>query len=150
MGLWGLKNKIWYRTKEYYYSGKEEGKQRDNEKYYSDMVDFVGNRIISGIVIDPSASSFIATIKKYGKFTVKKAKNEVIQGIANTSTAFNDGLFMIDRSCKNIIKELHSYTWDDKAAARGEDKPIKVFDHCCDDMRYFVNTIITKKRLGWN
>jgi hypothetical protein len=32
--------------------------------------------------------------------------------------------------------------WDEKAMARGEDKPIKQNDHQMDADRYFVNTII--------
>lgn len=142
MGLWGKLNGIWYRMKEYYYSGKDSNKQKDNELYYNDLVDFAGNRKIRSIIIDPSASSFIQTIKKHNKFNVRYAKNDVSQGIENTGTAFNLNQFKIDKQCKNIIKELYSYSWDEKAAEKGIEKPIKVLDHACDDMRYFINTII--------
>ena len=148
-GLWGLKNDVWYRLKEYVYSGKDTGKQLDNEVYYKKMVDFVGNRNIRELIIDPSALSFVATIKKYGKFHVKKARNDVLEGITNTASAFNEGKILIDNSCKNLIKELYSYTWDDKALQRGEDKPKKAFDHSCDEMRYMVNTMIYKKTLDF-
>lgn len=149
-GLWGQKLGIWYRMKEYYYSGKETGKQKDNELYYKEIVDFVGNRKIDGLIIDPSASSFISTIKKYGKFKAIKAKNDVSEGIENTSSALNEDKIFIDISCKDTIKEFYTYSWDEKAAMRGEDKPIKTNDHTMDDIRYFVNTIIyNEKVLGW-
>lgn len=149
-GLWGLKNQIWHRTKDYYYSGKDTGKQLDNEIYYKRLIELAGNKNIRGLIIDPSASSFIETIKKYGKFNVIKAKNDVLEGIENTSTALNEDVIRIDNNCKDIIKEFHSYSWDDKAAARGEDKPVKEHDHALDDTRYLVNTIIyNKKVLGW-
>jgi len=149
-GLWGLNSSIWHRMKEYYYSGKESGKQLDNEEYYKKIVELAGNRNIRGLIIDPSASSFISTIKKYGKFNVIKAKNDVSEGIENTSTALNEDKIKIDSSCKDTIKEFHTYSWDEKASLRGEDKPIKEFDHAMDDIRYFINTIIyNKKVLGW-
>lgn len=144
-GLWGENNNIWHRLKEYYYSGRETGKQLDNEVYYKNIVDFVGNKNIQGTIIDPSASSFIQTVKKYGKFKVIKAKNNVNEGIENTSSALNENKIYIDKSCKNTIKEFYSYMWDEKAVLRGEDKPIKQFDHAMDEIRYFVNTIIYKK-----
>ena len=43
------------------------------------------------------------------------------------------------------IKEFASYIWDEKALERGEDKPVKQFDHCCDAVRYLCSTIIGRK-----
>lgn len=147
-GLWGLKNGVWYRIKEYYYSGKETGKQLDNEEYYSKIVDLAGNRKIRQLIIDPSASSFIATIRKHRKFSVRLAKNDVNEGISNTCTKLNEGKVLIDNNCKDCIKEFHTYSWDEKAAERGEDKPIKKNDHCMDEIRYFVNTIVCSSGIG--
>lgn len=48
-------------------------------------------------------------------------------------------------SCKETIKEFASYIWDEKALERGEDKPVKQFDHCCDAVRYLCSTIIGRK-----
>ena len=53
--------------------------------------------------------------------------------------------------CQNTIKEFASYIWDAKAAERGEDKPIKQYDHAMDAVRYFVYTIFgDKPRLNRN
>lgn len=149
-GLWGRVGEKHYRIKEFYYSGKETGKQLDNEAYYNKIVNLAGNRKINNLIIDPSASSFIQTIKKYGKFYVQLAKNSVSEGIENTSSALNQELIYIDNNCKDFIKEIYSYSWDKKSAERGEDKPEKCFDHAMDETRYLVNTLIfNKKRLGW-
>ncbi len=144
--LWGFNNNKWYMIKEYYYSGRESGKQKDNELYYETLDKFIGDKKVLGIIIDPSATSFIQTIKKYSKFKVIKAKNDVKEGIENTGTALNTKRILIDKSCKNMIREFYSYMWDEKAAERGEEKPIKQNDHCCDALRYLVNTIIGKKK----
>jgi len=141
-GLWGNDGTTWHRLKEYYYSGKETGIQKDNENYYKELEKFIGDKNLLGIIIDPSASSFIQTIKKYNRYKVIKANNDVNAGIENVAVKLVEDKIKIDKSCKNIIKEFYSYMWDDKAAQRGEDKPIKQFDHCLDDCRYFVNTIL--------
>ena len=149
-GLWARVGNKHYRIKEYYYSGKDTGKQQDNESYYKKIVELAGNRRIHSVVIDPSASSFIQTIKKYGKFYVQLAKNDVSEGIENTSTALKEKEIYIDNQCKSWIKEVYSYSWDDKAAERGEDKPSKQHDHAMDETRYYVNTkVYNKKVLGW-
>lgn len=38
-----------------------------------------------------------------------------------------------------------TYVWDEKAAEHGEDKPVKVNDHCMDAVRYFVTTILGRQ-----
>ena len=45
------------------------------------------------------------------------------------------------------LEEFQSYVWDEKAAARGEDKPVKANDHCMDAVRYFVNTVASGKKI---
>jgi hypothetical protein len=39
------------------------------------------------------------------------------------------------------LHELHSYVWDDKASANGEDKPVKEADHGVDALRYRINNL---------
>jgi PBSX family phage terminase large subunit len=142
--LWGFFDGVWYKVKEYYYDGRKTGKQKTDEEYYQDLVEFVGDVSIRSIIIDPSAASFIATIKKHGKFTVKKAKNDVIEGIRNMATALRQSMVKFNDCCNETFREFSSYIWDEKAAQRGEDKPIKQNDHAMDADRYFVNTILFK------
>lgn len=146
-GLWGKLQGKWYKIREYYYSGREATQQKTDEEYYSDLENFVGDIKIKAIIIDPSAASFIATIKKHGRFKVKKAVNDVLEGIRNVGTALNQGLIVYNDCCINTFREFFSYVWDEKAIERGEDKPIKQMDHAMDSDRYFVNTILFKPKV---
>ena len=139
MGLWGLCKGVWYRCDEYYYSGRDTQSQRTDEEYYAALEKLAGGRKIQAVVIDPSAASFIACIRRHGKFYVRPANNDVLNGIRRTAAAFHDGKIVVCENCSGAITEFKSYRWDDKKA---EDKPIKENDHAMDDIRYFVNTIL--------
>lgn len=139
MGLWGLSEGVWYRTDEYYYSSREKGKQLTDEEYYAALVEFTRDLPIRSIIIDPSAASFIATIRKHGKYQVRQANNAVVDGIRNTASALQTGAIKICERCSSTISEFSVYRWDEKAA---EDRPIKDNDHAMDETRYFVNTVL--------
>ena len=79
--LWGKYKGFWYAVKEYYYSGREEVKQKTDNKYYEDLEEFLGDIIPKAIIIDPSAASFIALIREKGKYKVRHARNEVADGM---------------------------------------------------------------------
>lgn len=148
--LWGYTGGKWYIVDEYYYSGRDKSKQKTDEEYHEDLVSFVNGRRIQKVIIDPSASSFIACIKKHRVFKVLKADNDVLPGIKQVANCLNNELFYINDCCTNTLTEMHSYTWDEKAVNRGEDKPSKVNDHAMDAMRYFVKTVLTKKQFVIN
>lgn len=135
----------WICIQEYYYDGRKSGKQKTDEEYADDLEEFTENKNIKGIIIDPSAASFIACIKKR-KFNVKKAKNEVLDGIRFTGSLLKNNKIAFISECENTQKEFGSYVWDEKAARYGEDKPIKEHDHAMDAVRYFCNTIINRKQ----
>lgn len=66
--------------------------------------------------------------------------NTVLDGIQTVSNRFqNNELYICDDNT-NSLQELVSYVWDEKAAERGEDKPIKQNDHTCDARRYGIHT----------
>lgn len=139
MGLWAIYNGKAYRVKEYYHDGREKNVQKTDEEYYMELEKLAGDRLIQQVVVDPSAASFIATIRQHGKFRVKKAKNDVLDGIRVTSGFLNDGRLIIDESCTNIIREFQTYSWDEKSP---EDKVIKEYDHAMDETRYLCYTIL--------
>lgn len=145
MGLWCIANQIATRIAEYYYSGREQKAQKTDEEYYAALEELAGDRYIQYVVIDPSAASFIETIRRHGRFTVKKADNNVLDGIRVTASLLKNGMVKIHKDCKNTIKEFGLYAWEEKS---GEDKPIKENDHAMDDMRYFCNTIV-KREFKW-
>lgn len=149
MGLWGLYNRKWYRVADSYYDGRERGPRTD-EEHYQELERLVQenapSQAITAIIVDPSAASFIQTIKKHGRFRTKEANNDVLDGIRNTAAELNAGRLLFCDCCHDIFDEFGAYVWDSKASDKGEDKPVKSSDHAMDDMRYFVQTVLYKNK----
>lgn len=135
---------VWYCIKEYYYSGRENKKQKTDGEFADELEKFIEGYKVKRIVIDPSAASFIAELKSRG-LRIKKANNDVLDGIRYTGSMLNDDKIRFNPECKNTIQEFSAYIWDKKAADRGEDKPVKDHDHAMDAVRYFCYTITRKK-----
>ena len=76
---------------------------------------------------------------------MQQADNEVLDGIRNVSTRLQAGTLLFSASCVHTAEEFQAYVWDEKAAEHGEDKPVKVNDHCMDAVRYFVTTILGRQ-----
>ena len=142
MGLWGLHQGVWYRFEEFYYSSRLEGRQLTDEEYYEHLLSFTQHRKIEAVIIDPSAASFIQCIRRHGKFKVISAKNDVTAGIRKVQSAFRNGQIIISPVCKSAIKEFSLYRWDEGA---GKDTPKKENDHAMDEIRYFVQTVVSKE-----
>ena len=142
MGLWGLHKGVWYRFEEFYYSSRLEGRQLTDEEYYEHLLSFTSSRKIEAVIIDPSAASFIQCIRRHGKFKVISAKNDVTAGIRRVHSAFRNGQIIISPVCKSAIKEFSLYRWDEGA---GKDIPKKENDHAMDEIRYFVQTVLSKE-----
>lgn len=97
------------------------------------------------IVVDPSAKSFITELRNRG-FYVKEGDNDVLDGIRLVASLFTRNRLHIHRRCEGLIKELHSYVWDEKAGERGEEKPVKMLDHGPDGLRYAIYTLLPEWR----
>ncbi len=143
MGLWRLEMDRAVRVKEVYFDSKKKKKQLTDEEYYSMLEGLAEDKNIAAVIVDPSAASFIETIRRHGRFVVRKANNEVVDGIRVTGSLLQNGKLFFCKCCEDSIREFGLYRWDEKAA---EDKVIKDFDHAMDDIRYACNTIF-KKRL---
>lgn len=134
----------WVCEKEYYYSGRDKQKQKTDSEYADDLETFLNGISINAIILDPSAASFKAELKKRG-YRVKKAKNDVENGIRFVGTCLKGELIQFMDTCEYAQKEFAGYVWDSKASERGEDKPVKENDHVMDAVRYFCYTIIRKE-----
>lgn len=119
--------------KEFHHRGGTENRV-DNEKYYKDMCETIGNIPIEYILVDPSAAGFIETINKYAKYIVKRADNDVLNGIQEVTKYLNMELLKIHESCVETLKEFEGYAWDDKH----DDEVIKENDHHMDLTRYYI------------
>lgn len=137
--LWAKYGNVWYAVREYYYSGRNEGVSKTDGEYLEDLNKW--REDIKGClytIIDPSAASFITLLRRNGtKYRVKKADNDVLDGIRDTATSLKNGYIRIMPDLKNFDMEINGYVWDESEI---EDRPIKVNDHLMDAMRYFVRT----------
>ena len=141
-GLWCWDGKTATRAREYYYSGRDERSNKTDEEYYTELEKLAGELPVKSVIIDPSAASMIETIRRHKRFTVRKAVNDVLAGIATTARLLQDGTIRIHRCCKDAMREFKLYRWDEDCT---EDRPVKDNDHAMDDTRYFVMTILRYK-----
>lgn len=139
-GLWCISGGKAYRVREYYFDSREKHRQHTDDEYYAALEELAGSHVIEAVVVDPSAASFIELIRRKGRFAVRKAKNEVLDGIRLTARLLNEGRIVIGSGCKDAIREFGLYVWDEKAV--GEDKPLKTNDHAMDEIRYFCATVL--------
>jgi PBSX family phage terminase large subunit len=142
-GLWWVFQGKAIRVAEYYYSGRSNSAMKTDEEYYQELEKLAGDRYIHSVVVDPSAASFIACIRRHGRFSVRKAKNDVLPGIRLTASMLHAGVIKIGEGCKDAIREFGLYRWEEKGEV---DKPIKENDHAMDDIRYFCNTVMRRDR----
>jgi PBSX family phage terminase large subunit len=140
-GLWSVAGGKATRIKEYYYSGRETNIQKTDEEYCDEIEALTSGYTIKSVIVDPSAASFIAALRKRG-YHVRKANNDVLDGIRATATMLKNGDISIHRSCTAAIREFGVYAWDEKSSV---DKVIKDNDHAMDDIRYFVYTVMKHK-----
>lgn len=163
--LWAKRGDVWHADRELYYSGRDTGQQKTDDEYLQMLTDFakpaiermkkapVGTGVFDfgpdriEVIIDPSAASFIALLRKSDYFKPRFANNDVVNGLRETYSAINAGLIKVNRSCDNWKLEAQSYVWDPDSE---EDKPIKENDHLMDAMRYLVKTKrLVKKADPW-
>lgn len=144
--LWnkGIDGK-WYCIREYYYSGRDEGKQKTDSEYADDLIKWLDGTKIRAMVVDPAAASFIAELRKRG-IQVQKGDNDVLDGIRTVARLLNQNGIVFCDTCVNTIKEFGSYVWDEKAQAAGIDRPVKTQDHAMDAIRYFCYTILSRRK----
>lgn len=137
MGLWCLTyNGHAYRVSESYYDGRK-GVPRTDEEHYAELCRLTAGHDIQGVIVDPSAASFIECIHRHGDYRVMGADNSVRDGIADTSVLLKADRLHFAPCCADLIREFGLYRWDVK---KPQDTVMKENDHAMDDMRYFVRT----------
>jgi PBSX family phage terminase large subunit len=148
-----------YLAGEYRYDSRAQRRQLTDLEYsrrlrdwLSDFATGPGQRGVrpEWTVVDPSAASFVTQLYHDG-LTPTLADNSVIDGIRLVSSLLANDLLLVRGSCTGWIEEVGGYAWDDKAAAAGEDKPIKADDHSLDAGRYVLKTteFAWRSQLDW-
>lgn len=136
-----------YIDNEYYYDGRKSMKQLSDEEYVTNFVSFVDGKYMKSVIIDPSASSLIVSLRKKG-YPVTKANNDVYEGIRRVYALMSTGHLLINKDrCPHLVQELGLYVWNEKRSENGKEEPVKANDHCCDALRYFVSSTTYKAEI---
>ncbi len=138
--LCAISPKLWPQISvvdEYYYDSATQGRSKTDAELVQDMKRFIGHRNVSAVYVDPAAASFKIALRQ-SDIPVVDANNDVLLGIKIVTKFISGKNLVVHRSCRTLIDQIQSYAWCSKAASRGEDKPIKVSDHCVDALRYAV------------
>ena len=148
---------------EWYHNGGGKGssKQLTDSELVAALGEFV---LVNGlskdrvsILPDPSAASFKRECRKKG-WNVRSANNDILDGVRVTGVALKHGYIRVAPQCKELLRELGTYLWDEKACEKGEDKPLKTdVHHGVDALRYYAmknykslfRSEPIKKPIGW-
>ena len=137
---------------EYYYSGRDTGKQKSPSEYAQDFKVFK-ERIeeetktkkkpnglrIRYVFIDPSAKGLAEEIKRVcPDVIIKDAKNDVKLGINRVQKMFSFKRLFLSPKQVMLIKEEYQYEYDKDLLDKGKEVPIKQNDHCQDAKRYLI------------
>lgn len=150
-----------YAVREYYFEGRKEAQengdydtQKTDLEFTDDMIEFLSqsyeytqipyNKM--DIVVDPAAASFKVQLHRSGMRT-RDARNAVLDGIRDVASYMAEGKLKICSECKVLLKEIHTYVWDDKAQERGIDRPVKKQDHMVDGLRYALEKLKDKNSI---
>ena len=141
-GLWCVEGGRAVRIREYYHSGRESGRMLTDEEYYRELENLAGEKPVEYVVVDPSAASFIAAIRNHGKFSARKARNDVLNGIRLVAEMLRAGVLQFAPGCKASIREFSLYRWEENGET---DRVCKENDHAMDDIRYFCATVLRRE-----
>jgi len=120
---------------EYYYDSAKRGRSKTDAELADDIYDFVKHKNMSAIYVDPSAASLKVELRNRN-LPVLDANNDILQGIKTVSKFIAHKNLVIHKSCTVLREVVQTYSWDPKAADRGEDAPLKKREHIADALRY--------------
>ena len=130
----------YYLQEETYYDATKKGVAQSDSDRVEDIIRLQNNYGLtkkSTLFLPHDAASLKAQCKKDKRIRMKVRTYapDTFKDITRIQDLFNTERFFIHESCKNSITQAQTYCWDTKAQQRGEDKPLKVDDHCPDMWR---------------
>ncbi|MYV48175.1 PBSX family phage terminase large subunit [Streptomyces sp. SID2888] len=140
LGL-GVDNRL-YVVSEWRHDSRQVQRQMTDAQYSAAVREWLRDHGVrpEWTFVDPSAASFLVQAYEDGFPNLAKADNTVSDGIRNVAGLLAASLLRIHRSCTGLLDELPGYVWDEKAAEKGEDKPVKINDHSVDALRYVIHS----------
>ena len=140
-----------YVVREWRHVTAESGAMTYEGKAQAILTALGGDGAINGVYVDPSAPALIAAFRRLNAgIPVVPAVNDVAIGIQQTRSEFEGERLYVDPvRCTHLAAELSGYTWDARAAERGQQVPVKRDDHGPDALRYVIaSTMAAGRRVG--
>ena len=130
----------YYLQEETYYDATVKGVAQSDSDRVNDILRLQNKYGLdrkSTLFLPHDAASLKAQCRKDKRIRMKVRTYapDTYKDINRIQDLFNTERFFIHESCKNSITQAQTYCWDTKAQQRGEDKPLKVDDHCPDMWR---------------
>lgn len=130
----------YYLLEETYYDKEEKGIAQSDSERVTDIVNLQDKYQLTHdntIYLPHDAASLKAECQKDPriKMQVETYAPNTYEDITAIQNLIATRKFQIHESCTNSIKQAQTYSWDTRAQQRGEDKPLKINDHCCDMWR---------------
>lgn len=144
-GVMGIKSNMqigneYHLLEETYYDAEQKGVAQSDSERVNTLVKLQNKYNLNRkntIFLPHDAASLKAEAKKDKriKMKVKTYTPDTYEDITTIQNLFATNRFFINSSCKDSISQAQTYSWDIKAQQRGEDKPLKINDHCPDMWR---------------
>lgn len=140
---------------EYYYSGRDEGKQKAPSEYALDFIQMTDSLYekyacnVFYVYIDPSAKGLAEEIKRTAadrmyQVSIKDADNTVALGISRVQKCLTYHILTVVPTQEKLIEEFGLYEYDKNLLDKGKEVPVKVKDHAMDALRYLVMGLWSK------
>ena len=130
----------YYLLDETYYDAEQKGIAQSDTERVDDIIRLQNKYQLnrkSTLFLPHDAASLKAQCKKDKrlKLKVRTYAPNTYRDINTIQDLFSSQRFFLNSKCKNSITQAQTYSWDIKAQQRGEDKPLKINDHCPDMWR---------------
>ena len=130
----------YYLLEETYYDAEVKGVTQSDDERVEDIIklqDKYNLTKINTLYLPHDAASLKTSCEKDKriKMKVETYAPNTYEDITNIQRLIATRKFKIHTGCKHSISQVQTYSWDKKAQQRGEDKPLKVNDHCPDMWR---------------
>lgn len=130
---------------EYYYSGRDTGKQKSPSEYAKEFKNLkekvekeTGKKLLV-LFLDPSAKGLAEEIRRIcPDISIPSVDNSVALGISRVQKLMSYFKLYLSPKQKHLIAERYMYEYDKEKIEKGKEEPIKENDHCSDAERYVV------------
>lgn len=137
----------YYLLEEQYYSGEETGIYQTDGDRVDTIASLLNKYDVNTLFLSHDASSLLAECKRDLRINVnvEKYSPNVYEDINTINNLFKQNRFLVHADCVNTIRQLQTYAWNAKAAARGKEIPLKQDDDCVDALRGGICGVMKRK-----